>query len=121
MSIESEIERISKNISKSFEELSELGVEVPVGAGSDDLPRLIKELSIPSLNSISNEEIDSVIDSNGSEIDEPESKFLNLLGLIYFYGKINGKVNADTVDNYHIVVSSSVPTVDDKSVITFVI
>lgn len=37
--------------------------------------------------------------------------------------KITGTMssNADTVDGYHVKVSSTAPTVDDKSVITIVI
>lgn len=45
MSIKSEISRLSTNISNSLEAVKSQGVEIPEGAGSDELPDLIKKIA----------------------------------------------------------------------------
>lgn len=48
MSVKDEIERISGNITQSFDALAERGVDVPEDANSNDLPQLIREIPEPS-------------------------------------------------------------------------
>ena len=48
MSISSEISRISGNVSDSLDAVAEKGVSVPAGAKSDDLPSLIRSISVGS-------------------------------------------------------------------------
>ena len=48
MSISSEISRISDNVSDSLDAVAEKGVSVPAGAKSDDLPSLIRSISVGS-------------------------------------------------------------------------
>ena len=63
MSIATEIARISKNVSDSFDAVETKGVTVPSGSTSDDLPSLI--LSIPAGSAIS---ITDEQDSHGGTI-----------------------------------------------------
>lgn len=63
MSIATEIARISKNVSDSFDAVETKGVTVPAGSTSDDLPSLI--LSIPAGSAIS---ITDEQDSHGGTI-----------------------------------------------------
>ena len=63
MSIATEIARISKNVSDSFDAVETKGVIVPAGSTSDDLPSLI--LSIPAGSAIS---ITDEQDSHGGTI-----------------------------------------------------
>lgn len=49
MSVQSEIERISYNINDSLAAVAELGVEVPVGANSNDLAALIRAIPRASI------------------------------------------------------------------------
>lgn len=44
MSIESEINRISNNVSNSLTAVADMGASVPVGANSNNLPDLIRAI-----------------------------------------------------------------------------
>lgn len=48
MSIQSEITRISENVSDSLDAVAEKGVTVPLGSTSDDLPDLIRSIQTGS-------------------------------------------------------------------------
>ena len=43
--VEVEVDRIQRNIDRSFEALRRNGVDVPIGAKSDTLPELIEQLA----------------------------------------------------------------------------
>lgn len=65
MSIQSEINRISQNVSDSLTAVAAKGVTVPTGSTSDDLPELISQISSGSGSAIT---ITDELDSHGGTI-----------------------------------------------------
>lgn len=120
MSIQSEIERIAAAKENIAQAIAQKGVNIPEAASLSDMPELISE--IPERGAVNWEEIE-----NKPEEYPPASHNHN--DLYYTASQTDIKIaeavaavtNAETVDGKHVVVSDTVPTVNDINIITFVV
>lgn len=120
MSIQSEIERIATAKTNIANAISQKGVTIPLSASLSDMPGLIAE--IPERVTVNWEEIE-----NKPEEYPPASHNHN--DLYYTAAQTDTRIaeavaadtDAQTIDGKRIVVSSTVPTVNDINIITFVV
>lgn len=80
MSVQSEITRLSGNVADALDAIEAKGVNVPVGATSDNLASLIQSIEqLPDVTSDDNGKMLRVVDGEWAVVDSPSATISDMV------------------------------------------